>query len=107
MIAIVAIATTVLFFRNQLTVELTNVGTEPMHGLVIHVTGASYSVGELAPGARKTIPVSPSGESHIELEQSSGRRLVVDCYFESGYSGTISAEVSFARVVSVKCNVSA
>jgi hypothetical protein len=99
---VVVLLATFLLREGDITVVIENVGNEAMHGVVVHVTGASYSVGELAPGAKTVLAVKPKGESHVEIEQSSGPRLIVDCYFESGYSGKVAAKVNPTRVVAVE-----
>jgi hypothetical protein len=73
-----------------------------MRDVVVHVTGASYPVGSLAPGASVRVRVQTKGESHVEIEQSTGQRLVVDCYFEAGFSGTLEVDVSSAKIVAVR-----
>ncbi|WP_020654294.1 hypothetical protein [Massilia niastensis] len=82
-----------------------NVGTEPMRSVVVHVTGRSYPIGDLAPGASKSVRVSPTSESNIELSQSGHARLTVGGYFEKGYRGTISADVTTESVVMVRDEV--
>ena len=84
---------------------LTNGGTTTMQSVTVQVTGRSYPFGDLAPGSTKTIRVNPAGESHIELFFSGTRRLTIDCYFESGYRGKITAEVTPQKVVSVKSDL--
>lgn len=100
-----ALAAILLLSQDDVTVVVENVGTEPMRRVVVHVTGAAHPVGELAPGARAAVIVKPKGESHVEIEQASGQRLVVDCYFESGNSGTIAVKVHSTKVVAVKSDV--
>jgi hypothetical protein len=102
----VAAVLTFLLRKEGVTVVVENVGAEPMRGVVVHVTGAAYPVGEIATGAKTTVVVNPNGESHVEVEQSSGQRLVVECYFESGYSGKVTAKVSSTKVHSVISEVS-
>ena len=46
----------------QVTVE--NSGTKPLKSVTLHVTGASYNLGDIAPGASATARVKPTGESH-------------------------------------------
>jgi hypothetical protein len=82
-----------------------NVGTEPMRSVVVHVTGKSYPIGDLAPGASKSVRVNPTSESHIELSQSGHARLTVGGYFEKGYQGTITADVTTESVVVVRDEV--
>jgi hypothetical protein len=84
---------------------LTNVGTTTMESVTVQVTGRSYRLGDLTPGTSKTIRVNPAGESHIELVFSGTRRLKIDCYFESGYRGKITGDVTPQKVVSVKSDL--
>jgi hypothetical protein len=84
---------------------LTNVGTTTMESITVQVTGRSYPLGDLTPGASKTIRLKPTGESRIDLVFSGSRRLAIDCYFESGYKGEIAAEVTPQKVVSVKSDL--
>ena len=87
--------------RQGITVEIRNVSDEPMKGLVVHVTGNSYPIGDLLAGETKSIAVAPTGESHVELEFEGHERLVVECYFEPGYSGLIKVKVTPMKVISV------
>ena len=61
--------------------------------MVVHVTGASYELGNIAPGDSVKVRVRPNGESSLEIEfaDSNGHtnRLDAGGYFESGYRGTI------------------
>lgn len=82
-----------------------NVGAEPMRSVVVHVTGRSYPIGDLPPGASKSVRLSPTSESHIELSQAGHARLTVGGYFEKGYRGTITADVTTDRVVVVRDEV--
>lgn len=87
---------------NQITLTIKNAGDEPLTGVVVHVTGNSYVAGDLAPGASTTLKVRSTGESHVELASANKPRLRVDCYFEPGYSGRISVEVTAQRVIAVQ-----
>ena len=88
-------------FQEGVTLTIRNVGGEPMIGVVVHVTGNSYAIGDIASGESKVVKVKPHGESHVELEHQGHPRLVLDCYFETGYSGSITAEVTVLKVVSI------
>jgi len=46
LIAAVLVAN-LLLWESDVTVVIENVGAEPMRGVVVHVTGAAYSVSEL------------------------------------------------------------
>jgi len=89
------------------TIEVRNVSAEPMRGVVVHVTGASYPIGDLLPGESRNVAVKPSSESRVELESQGHRRLIVDCYFEPGYNGMITAEVTPLQVVRVNDSIRA
>lgn len=88
-------------FQEGVTVTVRNVGSEPMIGVVVHVTGNFYAIGDIASGESKVVKVKPRGDSHIELEHQGHPRLVLDCYFETGYNGSITAEVTVSKVVSI------
>lgn len=79
----------------QFTVE--NSGTRPLKSVVLHVTGASSNLGDIAPGASATARVNPTGESHLEIEFTDAdgqvQRLDAGGYFESGYRGTIRVSI--------------
>jgi hypothetical protein len=85
---------------------LNNVGSEVLPAVVVEVTGRSYMLGDVPPGRNKTVKLNATADSHIELRSSNGRRLVIDCYFEPGYGGSITANVTSQAVVSVEDQVS-
>lgn len=84
------------------TVTVANAGTVTMHAVTVRLTGKSYAMGDLAPGARKSIAIHPTADSHIELAYDGSRRLTIDCYMEPGYRGKITTTVTSERVVAVK-----
>lgn len=79
--------------HGELRVTVGNAGTSPLRSVVIHVTGASYPLGDIVPGSSVETTVNPRGESHLEItfSDSSGntKRLNAGGYFESGYHGKI------------------
>lgn len=94
-------------FSNGIKVTIKNISSNTIRGVVVHVTGNSYSIGDIPAGTLKTIKVVSKGESHIELEQKGvQKRLIVDCYFEKGYRGEILIEITPDQVVDVKNNIS-
>jgi hypothetical protein len=94
-----------LYLNRGVTVTVNNVGSDPLRSVVIQATGYSHSLGHIDAGQSKRTSVSASGESHIEVEHAGGPRLVVNCYFESGYRGNISVDVSDNRIVKKECAV--
>ena len=86
-----------LMLQHGIWVTIENAGTTPVRSVVLHVTGASYPLGDIAPGSCAKVRVGPRGESHLEIEfvDSNGkpRRLNADGYFESGYQGTIRISI--------------
>jgi hypothetical protein len=87
---------------NGVTFVAKNVGTETIRSMVVHVTGRSYLIGDIEPGASRSVVLNPTSESHVELTLSDHPRLTIDCYFEQGYSGTIASEITVDKVVTVK-----
>lgn len=85
-------------------VEVENVGTTPITGIVVEVTGASYDIGRLEPGSSETVGVSPTSESHVEVTwvDSDGRecRGTIDCYFEAQgrYHGRLEIRIDGPNV---------
>jgi hypothetical protein len=80
-----------------------NVGTLPLHSVVVRVTGNSYSVGELPVREIRSVKTYPTGESHIVIEHvdqsGSKKELPLDCYFEPGYRSTINVKVTTDKAV--------
>lgn len=80
-----------------------NVGRSNMHRVTVHVTGRSYEVEDLLPGAVVNRRVRPTSESHVEIDftddQGQHHRLAGGGYFEPGYRGMIVIEVSDGKVV--------
>lgn len=79
----------------QVTVQ--NTGSQSLGAVVLHVTGESYDLGGVTPGASTQVIVRPSSESHLEIEFTDGngnrKRLNAGGYFERGYRGTIRVSV--------------
>jgi len=87
-----------------LTVTVRNVSDQRLTGVVVHVTGASYKLGNVEPGKSKSVRVSPTGESHVEIEHLAGR-LIVNTYLEAGYCGHVDVDVTPSEVVRVEDKV--
>jgi hypothetical protein len=63
-----------------------------MCAVVLHVTGRSYRVGDIAPG----------GCTDLQIEFTDGlgneRRVPIDCYIEPSYRGEIRARINDGRL---------
>lgn len=104
-IACIVFVAAIINFRSGVVVIVRNVGSEPLHSVIVHVTGNSYQIGDIDVGATKKVKVVAQGESHVEIEHGNQKRLVVDCYFESVYKGKIIVEVTSDQVVNVKQDI--
>ncbi len=89
--------TAFIWLAPGVTVAVRNSGATSLHDFHVHVTGRTYELGDISSGAIKKCKVRPNGESHVEisyrLTDGTMRRHTVDCYFESGYRGTVDAEI--------------
>jgi len=94
-----------LYFNRGVAVIVKNVGDRPIQSVVIQATGFSGSLGHIAAGHSKQVDVLPSGKSRFELEHADGPRLIINCYFENGYTGSISIDVAANRLVRKECNL--
>ena len=98
-IFLIAVLIGVLAFqlRSGIRVTIDNTGTTTLESVVLHVTGASYNMGDIVPGASATARVSPTSESHLEIEftdaDGQAQRLDAGGYFEPGYRGTIRVSI--------------
>lgn len=75
-----------------------------MYSVILHVTGGTYSLGNIPANASKSVQVAVTGESHIELSQAQGKRLILNVYLEPGYHSNISANVTTDSVLFVDQN---
>lgn len=98
---VMAISAALVVLDRGVTVSVKNVGSEALTSVVVHVTGNAYTLGDIQPGEGRSVRVFPTGESHVEIEHSKGR-LIVDTYFESGYRGKISVDVTASKVQRVE-----
>lgn len=85
------------FGHSGVQITIHNNDNQPLRSVVVHVTGASNNLGDIAPGKSAQTVVHPTGESHLEVEfkDANGRtqRLNASGYFESGYRGTIRVTI--------------
>lgn len=91
--------------QSGVTATVKNSGSSPLNGVVVIVTGKTYSAGNIQPGQSVSVVVNPQGASQLTIEYSDPtgiqHSLPVDCYFESGYSGSITVEVSTNQITKV------
>lgn len=89
-------------------VLVVNAGPKTLSSMRVHVTGASYALGDLPPGAFATVYVQPTSESHVEVSFRdsawSARRLVAGGYFEPGYGGSYAILLDAERILRVDDN---
>ena len=88
----------VLFlFRPGIHVAIHNTGSRPLRSVVLFVTGKSHGVGDILPGTSAHTTVTPTGDSHLEIQfiDDNGpvRRLDASGYFEPGYRGKIQVSI--------------
>lgn len=61
------------------------------------MTGNSYPLGDIAPGASGKATVESTGESHLEIElidnDGQSKRLNAGGYFEPGYRGSVEVSI--------------
>ena len=83
--------------RSGIRTTIRNTGNQPLRSVVLHVTGASHSLGDIPPGATAQAIVHATGESHLEIEftdpDGQPYRLDAGGYFEPGYRGTIDISI--------------
>lgn len=95
--------------RSGVRVTVQNAGTTPLKSVVLHVTGATYALDDIAPGESATMRVNPTGESHLEVEftdiDGQTQRLNAGGYFESGYRGSIRVEIDDGQISEIDENV--
>lgn len=87
------------FSGDGVTFIVKNVSKETIRSIVVHVTGESYAIGDIEAGASKSVVLHPTSDSHVELASAGHSRLIIDCYLEYGYGGTLAAEITADRVV--------
>ena len=97
-VLLVVLVVLVLFlFRSGVHVSIQNTGSRPLRSVVLFVTGTSYNLGDIPPGATAHATVHTTGESHLEIEftdpDGQPHRLDAGGYFEPGYRGTIDISI--------------
>ncbi len=97
LVVAIVIATVAVQLRSGIKVTVENTGLTSLQASVLHVTGVSYNLGDIAPGAEATARVNPTSESHLEIEftDANGKTQRVNAggFFEPGYRGAIRVEI--------------
>lgn len=79
-------------------VRVHNVDQQPLHSVVVLVTGRQYEIGDLAPGATDAVFVKPTSESGVafSLVDRDGHQVHLNAggYFEPGNTGAISVDIN-------------
>ncbi|HEX8523481.1 MAG TPA: hypothetical protein VF669_14605 [Tepidisphaeraceae bacterium] len=96
----------------SVSVQVTNDGADSLSGVIVRVTGAEKLLGDLKPGETKSVNIRCTGDSHVTLIYRIGTHTAsltrdADCYFESGYSGTVEIDVCGDDIKRVRSNVKA
>ncbi len=68
LVVAILIAAVAFQVRSGIRVTVENSGTTPLKSVVLHVTGASYNLSNIASGASATARVTPTSESLLEIE---------------------------------------
>ena len=108
-LVIAALALLIVYWESRaggVEFTLENAGAEGLSGVIVEVTGRSYKLGDLPHGGSKTVELNATGDSHIELQFSNGRRLTIDCYFGPGAGGRLKAKVMSQAVVAIDDEIS-
>jgi hypothetical protein len=76
---------------------------QTLRAVTVHVTGASYRIGDVLPGKSASVRVNARGESAVTINfvRPDGNLAAanVDCYLESGYRGSIRADLDATGLV--------
>jgi hypothetical protein len=78
-------------------VTIQNRGSRRLGSVMVHVTGESYGLGDIAAGGTGEAAVRVAGESHLEIEfvdaDGKPKRLNAGGHFEPGCRGTIQVSI--------------
>ena len=109
----ILIVTVYFLLPRGVIVIVNNVGHVPLQAVWIHVTGRSYTVGDIPPGKSRSVRVHPTNEGHVEVSfrtpDEPQKRMVAGCYFGGQYySGTVTVDLDGMsnQPVDVRCDIS-
>lgn len=91
-------------------VAVTNNSGVPIQTVAVRYTGGTAQLGPLKVGERQEAGITPSGESHIELDiyldNGKVEHRQVDTYFEKGYRGMVEITLSGGFAVNTSAQLS-
>lgn len=94
----------------QIMVAVTNNSGMPIQAVAVRYTGGAAQLGPLKVGERQEAGITPSGESHIELDiyldNGKVEHRQVDTYFEKGYQGVVEITLSGGLAVNTSAQLS-
>jgi len=103
---VVGFGAIVVSTRGGVSVSVHDLGPDPLNQVVVHVTGRSYRLGDIAAGDSRRVTVNPTSESHVAVEfvdaRGSRTLLTVDCYLEPGYKGSLDIQVKGNKLAGVQ-----
>ena len=91
-------------YHKGIEAVIINRGPNEMENVIVRVTGNHYPLGFIGVNSRIGTKVKAKGESHIEISYERNRRnynLIVDCYFEEKYSGSIAVEIENDKIAKI------
>ena len=90
-------------------VVISNADATLMQNVTVQTSGGVYSLGDIAPHSSKMVRVDGGDGSDIQLNYADAGKVrrveTVDCYFESGFRGSIEIEVKSGKIAQVKNNI--
>lgn len=105
-ILIAAIAAVAYVWPRGVLVVIRNTGAAPMRDVRVLVTARSYPLGDIPPGASRSVHVDPDGESHLVVRFTDATGKLQDAnvggYFESSYAGSITVDIADGVVIKVQ-----
>jgi hypothetical protein len=98
------------YVQRGVRVQVRNMGATTLRGVIVHVRGNSYPLGDLQSRQSISTGVQPKGESSVEIEFTDARgkqiRQDVDTYIEAHYYfGTFTVDLNDRGITEVTDSV--
>jgi hypothetical protein len=98
------------YVQRGVRVQVRNMGATTLRGVIVHVRGNSYPLGDLQSQQSISTGVQPKGESSVEIEftDARGKQITqdVDTYIEARYYfGTIAVDLNDRGITEVTDSV--